>query len=706
MSGTVESGKQRSQFLFICGGLLLVTLAVYWPAFSCDFVNYDDLGYVTENSHIQAGLNWATVKWAFTAGYESNWHPLTWLSHTLDYQLYGPKPAGHHLTNLLFHLANTLLLFGVLRRMTGAMWSSAFVAALFACHPSHVESVAWVSERKDVLSAFFWLLTMFAYARYAEMSKVQGPRSKVFYSLALLCFALGLMCKPMLVTLPFVLLLLDYWPLGRICDLRFTIYEPSNLKGTPSTNAPSVLRPLPDKSKSKIVYRKLLWEKVPFLLLAIASSVVTYIVQRKGGAVSTSISLGARMANALVSYLRYVGKLLWPENLSVLYPHPGSWPLGLVIGAAVFIAAMSAGVIWSRRRQPYLLVGWFWFLGTLVPVIGLVQVGVQSMADRYTYVPAIGIFVMLAWGVPPLLDRFPQRRWLLGGAGGVVLSGCLIVTSLQVGYWKNSETLFRRAVTVTKNNYLAYNNLGFYLSNQGKAEEAMTNYQKSLEINPNYEDAQNNLGHALARKGRLDEAILHYELALRIKPGLAEAHNNLGNALGDQGKLDEAISHYLTALQIDPENENALNNLGIARAMQGRSDEAWKLLTEATRLKPSDAGAHGNLGTLLASQNKLDEAAKQFQIALQLSPDDPKSQNNLGNVLSELGRLDEAKAHYLAALKLNAENPEANYNLGLVLLRQGKREEAVSHFTEALRLRPNYPDAQRQLTELAHPKGQ
>ncbi len=701
---------------------MLGTLAVYAQALSCDFVNYDDLGYVTENSHIQGGLSWTSIGWAFSTGDQSNWHPLTWISHILDCQLYGLKPFGHHLTNLLFHLANTLLLFGVLRRMTGAIWPSAFVAALFAWHPAHVESVAWVSERKDVLSAFFWLLTMFAYSKYVNESKVQcsaergvrtaelgrgqRPRSKVFYSLALLCFALGLMCKPMLVTLPFVLLLLDYWPLGRICDLRLTIDEPADLKAIPSISSMSGLRTLPENRKAKIVYRKLLWEKAPFFLLAMVSSVVTFIVQRKGGAVSTSLSIGARVANALVSYLRYVGKLVWPADLSILYPHPGSWPLGWVTGAGVFLLAVSAGVLWLRRRQPWLLVGWFWFLGTLVPVIGLVQVGVQSMADRYTYVPAIGIFIMLAWGVPELFTRFAQRQSIMGAASGVALTGCLMVTSLQLGHWKNSETLFRHAVEVTKDNYLAYNNLGYFLSNQGKADEAMTNYEKSLAINPNYEDAQNNLGHALAQKGRLVEAISHYEAALKIKPDLAEAHNNLGNALGDLGKLDEAIAHYEAALRIDPQNENALNNLGIARAMQGRPDDAMKLLTEATRLKPSDASAHGNLGTLLASQNKLDEAAREFQLALQLSPDDSKSHNNLGNVLSQLGKLDEAKAHYLAALKLHAENPEANYNLGLVLLREGKREEAISHFTEALRLRPNYPDAQRQLTALTLRPGQ
>ncbi len=710
MSRRVEPGRQRWRLFAICGGLVLITLAVYWPAVNCDFVDYDDLGYVTENPHVQQGLTGAEVKWAFTSGDESNWHPLTWLSHALDCQLYGLKPAGHHRTNLLFHAANVVLLFWVLWRMTGAMWRSAFVAALFAWHPAHVESVAWVSERKDVLSAFFWFLTMLAYVGYVDGLKSHGSKSKIYYGLALVCFALGLMAKPMLVTLPFVLLLMDCWPLGRIYDLRprhdvrgrFTIYD-SRDAVRPSLGGQVKGAPADSVTQARISWGRAIWEKVPFLLLAMASSVVTYLVQRKGGAVSTSLSIGERVANAAVSYLRYVGKLFWPENLSVLYPHPGSWPVGLVVGAALFLAAVTAGAFWLRRR-PYLLIGWLWFLGTLVPVIGLVQVGVQSMADRYTYLPAIGVFVMVAWGAPELFARLAGHKWLPAVAG-IVLAACLMVTSLQLSYWKNSETLFSRAVAVTKNNYLAYNNLGFYLSNHQKVDEAMTNYQKSLEINPNYEDAQNNLGHALAQKGKLDEAIAHYEIALRIKPGLAEAHNNLGNALGEQGKGEEAISQYLTALQIDPENENALNNLGIARAMQGKPDEAAKLLNEAIRLRPLDGSAHGNLGTLFASQNKLEEAARQFQIALQLDPGDAKSHNNMGNVLSQLGRAVEATEHYQTALKLNPNNPEANYNLGLALLQQGKREEAVGHFTEALRLRPDYPDAQRQLTALKQSGG-
>lgn len=675
MAGNVETRKQHRQSLAVCSILLFVTLALYWPTFHFDFVNYDDGEYIQGNTAIQHGLNWPTVLWAFKSGYASNWHPLTWISHSLDCQFYGLKAGGHHLTNVLIHAANAILLFQAFRIMTSALWRSAFVAALFAWHPVHVESVAWVSERKDVLSTFFWMLTLLAYARYVTEFKVQSPKSKVWYGVALVCFALGLLSKPMLVTLPFVLLLVDYWPLGRIMDL-----------GKSEGNSWS--------------WKRISWlalEKIPFFALAIVSSVVTFLVQRKGGAVSSSISLGARIANALVSYLRYTEKVLWPHNLSVLYPHPGSWPVGWIAGAAAFLIAVSICVVLLGRNRPYLPVGWFWFLGTLVPVIGLVQVGVQSMADRYTYVPAIGLFVMAAWGAAELLSVIPRRNELLGAGGVVILVACLLIAHKQISYWQNGETLFRHVVQVTENNYLAYNNLGFYLENHNQPEEAQTDYEKSLTINPNYEDAQNNLGHILAAKGRYAEAVVHYNIALRIKPSLVEAHNNLGNALSSLGKLDEAIAEYQTALRYKPDDEDAYNNLGIARAMQGKFEEAVQLLSKAVELKPTDAGAQSNLGNALAAQHKLDEAIEHYQIALRLKPGDSQSLNNLANVLTEKGRYDEARENYLAALKINPKNPEANYNLGLLLLRQGKADEAISHFKEAVRLNPDYAEAKRQL---------
>jgi tetratricopeptide (TPR) repeat protein len=695
----------------ICLFLALATLAVYVRAARNDFVNYDDSDYVTENIHVNSGLKWANVVWAFKSGHASNWHPLTWLSHIADCQVFGMRAGAMHLVSVGFHVVNTLLLFLVLRGMTGAMWRSALVAALFALHPLHVESVAWVSERKDVLSAFFFLLTIGAWARYARgKSKIQNPKSKIrspkiaadatrsatcadaawtgfqlpssiLYLLALLFFALGLMSKPMLVTTPFVLLLIDYWPLNR---LRLA---------TLKTERATALR--------------LVLEKVPFFALSVASSVITFLVQRKGGAVSTALTFGERIANALVSYARYLEKMFWPDDLAVLYPHPGHWPFWEVLACGGLLLIVCVVVVILGRRRPYLIMGWFWFLGTMVPVIGLVQVGIQSMADRYTYVPLIGLFIMVAWGINDLLaERLPTawRAAVFGLGAAMALVGCAWVSARQIGFWKNSENLFQRTVRVTRNNYLAHNNLGFYFSGKGRIAEAMEQYRLSLKINPAYEDALNNLGYALAGQRKFAEAIPLYEAALRIRPKHAEVHNNLGNALSETGKIDDAIQHYLIALKQNPEHADAHNNLGIALAMKGKLDEAIDHFHAAIRYKPNYASAHSNLGNALAVQHKLDEAIKEFQESLRLKPDEAQAHNNLGNALVEQGRVEEAIGHYREALRLNPDNnPEAHYNLGLTLASKGKREEARSHFTEALRLKPDYTEAKHQIELLAAP---
>ena len=388
--------------------------------------------YITGNAHVTSGLTWTNVVWAFTSGEAANWHPLTWVSHMIDCDLYGTNPAGHHLTNLLFHIANTLLLFLLLKEITGALWRSFFVAALFAWHPLHVESVAWAAERKDVLSAFFWMLTLIAYVRFVALSKVhppspssgamKNPKSKVFYVLALFLFACGLMSKPMVVTLPFVLLLLDFWPLGRIADFKC---------------AGTLIR--------------LVLEKLPFFALALAGSVVTYLVQKSGGATWSqgALPLQARIANVLVAYMRYISKTFWPTDLALIYPYPHHWPIELVIGSALLLTVWSALFIFRAKQNPYLIVGWLWFLGTLVPVIGLVQTGVQSMADRYTYIPSIGLFILVVWGANDFLDRWPNWKKFLPLAGGVALAGCLAVTSIQLNYWQDSLKLFSHTIEVT-----------------------------------------------------------------------------------------------------------------------------------------------------------------------------------------------------------------------------------------------------------------
>jgi tetratricopeptide (TPR) repeat protein len=630
--------------------------------------------------------------------------------------------------SLGFHIVNTLLLFLVLRRLTGAHWRSGMVAALFALHPLHVESVAWISERKDVLSAFFFLLALGAYARYAQcgMRSAEcgmqrpdpGTRHKAsrftfhvtrftrvpafaWYLLSLGCFALGLMSKPMLVTLPFVLLLLDFWPLHRVQRADGGRQSQASLVA----HRISRLRRQSSIANGQSPILLLVLEKIPFLLLAAASSVVTFVVQRKGGAVSTSLSFGARVANAVVSYMRYIGKMLWPRHLSVLYPHPGHWPAWEVAAAAVLLLAISAAVILLARRRPYLAVGWLWFCGTLVPVIGLVQVGIQSMADRYTYLPLIGLFIMLVWGIAELIPERPWRAEVLAAVGVLSLAACALLTERQVQIWRDSVALFGHAVRATRDNYLAYNNLGFYFSGLGKTAEAMENYRMSLKINPAYEDALNNVGYALAGQKKYSEAIPLYEAALRIRPNHAEVHNNLGNALSETGKIDEAIEHYLIALKQNPDHAEAHNNLGIALAMKGKLDEAIVHFQAAIRSKPKYASAHSNLGNAFAAEHKLEEAIRAYREALRLKPDDAQAHNNLGNALAEQGKVAEAITNYREALRLNADNPEAQFNLGLALLHEGKREEAAAHLAEALRLKPDYAEARRQLELLTGRSG-
>lgn len=679
----------------ICLLLSIAVLLVFWPVVGFEFINYDDPDYVSSNTHVQKGVTWENVKWAFAESHASNWHPLTWISHMLDWQFFGNQPGGHHMMNVLLHLGSTLLLFLVLRKMTGAAWPAAFVAALFALHPLHVESVAWVAERKDVLSAFFWILTMLVYAHYVEQAALRSKWRAPLYLLTLVCFALGLMAKPMVVTLPFVLLLLDYWPLNRFG------------KGAPGAgNAATIPRTPPARVGLSVIIRelpRLALEKIPFFALIAISSALTFWAQKKGGAVTSlhALPVASRVSNAVISYPRYLGKMLWPENLAVLYPHPWKWHLGLALAAGLFLVAATVIVIRQWEKRPYLAVGWFWFLGTLVPVIGLVQVGLQSIADRYTYIPLIGIFMAIAWVAYEFVVRTPAQKRTMVIAASIVLLLCAVKTSMQLRYWKNSGTLFSHAVKVTEKNFLAHNNLGFYLyNNKQQTNAAMTHYEAALRIYPQFEIAWNNMGYALAGLNRFQEAIIHYKQALKLNPKHADVHNNLGNALGTVGQDAEAIEHYMEALKINPNHVDAHNNLGVALSQQGKPDEGMQHLRKSVELNPKYASARSNLGNALAIAGKIDEAIEQYDVALQLKPDDAQAHNNIGNALSAKNRLDEAVEHYRTALKLNANNPEAECNLGFALVKQGKLEEARLHLTQALRLRPNYPEAQRQLDML------
>jgi len=495
----------RSNFI-VSLFLTIATLAVYWQAGNHEFINYDDITYVTGNPHLQAGFSPEGIIWAFTSGYAGNWHPLTWISHILDIQLYGMDPGRHHLTNVLFHIGNTLLLFLVFRRMTGALWCSAFIAALFALHPLHVESVAWIAERKDVLSTFFWMLTMGAYAWYVER------RGFLRYLLVLLFFILGLMAKPMLVTLPFVLLLLDYWPLSR--------FQFGHQNGN-----------IVIQRKSVVI--RLICEKIPLFALAAASCIVTLFAQQSGGAVCSfsAFPINIRIANALVSYVGYIVKMLWPHQLAVLYPYPGMLPWIQVIGACLLLVFISILAFMALKRCPWLIVGWVWYIVTLVPVIGLVQVGSQAMADRYTYVPLIGIFIMIAFGVPELMSGWRYRKIGLSTMAVACLLVLMATTWFQVRYWANSVTLFERALAVTENNYVLHSNLGVTLFSKGKVDEAIDHFHDAMRINPRYAKAHNNLGTALIHKGKVKKAIAHFREALRIRPGYSDAHDNLQKAI-------------------------------------------------------------------------------------------------------------------------------------------------------------------------------
>ena len=647
--------------------LALLTTALYWPATHHDFVNYDDDKYVTDNHHVASGLTLENIRWAFRSGYAANWHPLTWLSHMLDCDLFGLNPWGHHLTNVLLHALNAALVFALLRRMTGATWRSLLAAALFAVHPLRVESVAWVAERKDVLSGCLGLVALIFYARYAEVQRqAREPRGvrretgntprasrippSIFYLLSLLFFALGLMSKPMLVTWPLVMLLLDYWPLRR--------FEPS-----PLTAQPSAL----DSQLSTAL--RLVREKIPFFVLAALASVVAWVAQRQEGAMasSASLTLGARSGNALISYCRYLGKMFWPTDLGVFYPHPGHWPLGKVLAAGALLLSVSA-ILWGqRRRYPFLLVGWLWFCGTLVPVIGLAQVGVQALADRYTYIPSLGLLVLAVWGAHELARRWQYGVIALSVAACAAIALCVELTRQQLGYWKDSEALFRHALDVTANNSTARNNLGVALEKRGQTEEAFRQYQEAIRLEPGYAKARINLGNALCKKGEIDKAISQYQEAVRLRPDDADAYYNLGNALGRKGQTDEAIRQFQDAIRLKPDDAEARNNLGLALDRKGQTDEAIRQYQEAIRLKPDYAKAHSNLGIALDRKGQTGEAMSQFQEAIRLKPD----------------------------------YAEAHNGLGVALVKEGQADKALGQFQEAVRLKPDYTAAKRNLARLS-----
>jgi tetratricopeptide (TPR) repeat protein len=636
--------------------LALITLLVYLPAAYHGFSIFDDDDYVTENHVVQNGLTWAGVKWAFTTWHASNWHPLTWLSHMADCELFGLNPGAHHLVNVLFHTANVVLLFLLLLRLTGELWPGVFVAALFAWHPLHVESVAWISERKDVLSTFFALLTLLAYTRYAQyvtsdlcqVTRTNSTLSPVtrlpaealakaghpsrFYWLALIFFALGLMAKPMLVTLPLVMLLLDYWPLHRM--------------STGNVRPATALR--------------LAWEKWPFFLLTSVSCLITFLAQRSGEAIVTLeiVPPALRLENALTAYAQYLLKTIWPVNLAVIYPLPRAIPWFAALVAAAVLISLSAAAWQVRKRSPYGLVGWLWFLGTLVPVIGLVQVGGAALADRYTYFPLIGVFLAVAFGICALARRFHFPKPAVIAAAVMVLPGCLVLTENQLRYWRDSESLFIHALAVTKDNYLAHLNLGTVFQNEGRLNEALAEYREAARLSPGYFRVHSNLGSLLDDMGRPEEALAEYRLALRLKSNLPALHDGMGIVLVELGRFDEAMSEFAGAARLDPAYPWPYFQMGKALLKQGRDAEAIDKLREALRINPDNYQILAYVARVLAANEKPEvrdgQTALVYAVKANVLSDGtlPFVLDALGMACAETGRFADAQEAVERAIKI------------------------------------------------------
>jgi protein O-mannosyl-transferase len=682
-SATPRSSSARPWVI----GLLLAaaTWAVYWPVAGFDIVNLDDVVYVSGNPRVRAGLSWSGVAWAFSTWYSCNWHPLTWLSHMLDCHLFGLKAGAFHLINVAFHTLNTVLLFTLLRRMTRALWPSAAVAALFALHPLHVESVAWVSERKDVLSTMFWLLTLWAYVKYVSPIRGRGsgpapaPASaaahhpSLWYGLALAFFALGLLSKPMLVTLPFILLLLDYWPLERFAA---------------------------DEAGAKLP--GLVVEKTPFLILSAGSCVVTYLAQQVGGAVITSNELpfSARLANAIVSYVRYLGKTLWPFDLTVYYTHPRAWPVWLTALALLVLLALTVGAFLARRACPYVGFGWLWYLGTLVPVIGLVQVGGQAMADRYTYVPLIGVFVGVVWCVQEIAVRWAMARKPALAAAAAFVFGCAVASAFQVRHWRNSEALFAHALNVSPDNPVAHNCLGEVLLLRGQCEEAWSHFAASARLAPFNPTTYYFLGNTLLGKCDFDGAIVQFKHALEMRPDYHQAHFGWGQALLNKPEtLAQAEAHFREAIRCRPDYAEAWGQLGKLLALTGRAEEGVPCLEEMLRIAPDSNEAHYYLAKALVARKRWADAQIHFHEALRLKPDFADGHKDLASLLMLQGDFASAAIHYASALSLKPD-AETEFLLANALVQRNEPARAVAHLRTAVKLQPNYAAALNDLAWL------
>jgi protein O-mannosyl-transferase len=564
--GTIWEGRQKQLVLGLCLFLIVSVVLVYVQTGSFSFINYDDYGYIPRNPNVSGGLTWSSARWAFTAMYGSNWMPLVWLSFMLDREFFGQWAGGFHLTNVMLHIANTVLLFLILRRYTRALWLSFFTAAFFALHPLHVESVAWVAERKDVLSTLFWLLTMLAYVRYAE-----NPTAKR-YIVVCVTFALGLMSKPMLVTLPFVLLLMDYWPLERLRSAASGVSPGASL-------------------------RRLALEKAPLFMLSAISCVIAVVAQKRSEAVMTfqELSFGRRLSNVMISYCDYILKMFWPVDLAVIYPHPGDKIAGFKVAvAAAALLLVTVTVVLLRRRR-YLLVGWLWYLGTLVPVIGLVQIGGQAMADRYTYIPLTGVFIMLVWLAGDIAGRWRRGRFIAVLAGSAIIAVLGVLTFKQVGYWQDTRTLLTHTTAVTEGNILAHNILGIYYAEKGDLDGQRREMEAIMKATPKDPAVFFKVAKGLAVRGWTDEAVKYFNQVLEMLPGDANTYCAIAQVQANSGDVESAMASYRKGLQFNPQNGDLHGGLGSLLLQTGRIDEAIAEYEEALKINPANKDASAGL---------------------------------------------------------------------------------------------------------------
>jgi tetratricopeptide (TPR) repeat protein len=631
--------KYSRSALYAALALIAITVFVYEPVRNFGYVLYDDLEYVSGNANVQGAPLWQSIRFALTTTRAGGWAPVTALSHVIDVQLFGKDAGPQHIENVVFHVLNVVLLFGLLFRMTGECKPSAFVAALFAVHPLHVEAVAWIAERKDVLSTFLFLLTIWSYVSYTHAPG--WPR----YLLSLFLFALGSMSKPMVVTLPAVLILLDVWPLGRV---RL------------------------ERGQSK-QWLKLVYEKIPFLAISAAAAAVTVWASISRGGVTSvgALPLMQRFTNATVSYAAYIRDMFWPAHLAPFYPYE-SYAAWVVALSLVFLLGVTAFTVLSARGRPYLLIGWLWYVVMLAPVSGIIQAGSQSRADRFTYVPLVGLFIMIAWGVPQLLAHWRYRDIALSVAAGLLVCACAVIARQQAGYWTNAFTLWQHALEATNGNYVAHTVLGYALADEGRVDEAIGHYREALALQPNFAESHNSLAIALARQGRFDEAIPEFKAAVNLAPAAPLTHYDLGFALAASGKLDEAIAEYSEAIRQDPGYIEALTKRGDAYQLENRLDQAIADYHEALRIQPNFPDALNNLGLALATQGKYDEAVARYNEALRARPDFPDAHNNLGSALTNQGKYSEAISEFNEALRLQPNNQLTRENLAAVMELQKK----------------------------------